>query len=46
MSLFMAAKGPFWLVKRVRAPVRAGNFTLKEFLFKQGIICLKFKEAG
>jgi len=28
----------FWTIKRVRAPVRAGEFALKELLFELGIL--------
>ncbi len=40
MTLFMPEhQGPirFWPVKRVRAPVRAGDFSLSELLFELGI---------
>ena len=42
MTLFLPEyfKGlmPFWTVKRVRAPVRAGDFSLKELLLEFGIL--------
>ena len=42
MTLFLPEyyKGsvPFWTVKRVRAPVRAGDFSLKELLLELGIL--------
>lgn len=40
MALFMYGycKGSFWTVTRVRAPVRAGDFSLKELLVELGIL--------
>jgi hypothetical protein len=39
MTLFLYGycKGSFWTVTRVRAPVRAGDFSLKELLLELGI---------
>lgn len=40
MTLFLYGycKGSFWTVTRVRAPVRAGDFSLKELLVELGIL--------
>ncbi len=40
MTLFLYGycKGSFWTVTRVRAPVRAGDFSLKELLLELGIL--------
>jgi len=40
MTLFLYGycKGSFWTITRVRAPVRAGDFSLKELLLELGIL--------
>lgn len=52
MSLFLPgySKRPFWTVRRLRAPVCAGEFSLKELLLELGVIGpapqISFKEVS